>query len=204
MTLSQIQTNYFAAISALPEETRDTLRFAYELAEKEHSGQLRKLHRNRTERDPYLIHPLRVSLILMHELRLRDRTSLASAVLHDVIEDGVSRPTVENLESKFGEEIASTVDYLSKPEGAAGVDSKELHQYHESFFSAPLHVRMVKLADRLDNMRETLLVDIPRFQNRYLKETREIYLPLAEITNAYYCEQLEMLCSELESLLNKS
>lgn len=200
-SLTEIKKKFFEALEDLQKDSSDLLNSAFALAEKEHQGQLRKLHRQRDDRDPYLIHPLRVALILMQELKLRDKTSIAAAVLHDVIEDGNSRPTVQNLQAAFGEDIAFAVNFLSKPEGANGTESEALHRYHESFFQAPLHIRLVKLADRLDNIRETLLVDIPRFQHRYLKETREIYIPLAEETNAYYCEQLRDRCFELERLL---
>lgn len=199
-----VQNRFFQVLDELPQNTRSTLQEAYELAEKEHEGQTRKAHRERPdELDPYLIHPLRVSLILMQELGLLDRTALVSAVLHDVIEDGVTRPSVSDIGIKFGEEIAATVLLLSKPDefNTGTHDPALLKPYHESFFSAPLHVRLVKLSDRLDNLREILLVDRRKFQLRYLTETRDVYLPLAEQTSKMLFGELKLKCMQLEELL---
>lgn len=204
MTLEKVQERFFEALKGLDSETAKVVKDAYEIAEKEHLGQLRKEHKARPgDLDPYLIHPLRVSLILMNELKIADQTALAAAVLHDVVEDGVSRPTIENIREKFGADIAETVQYLTKPEEVDGIKHtpESLLPYHNSFHTAPLHVRLVKLSDRLDNLRETLLVDRPVFQNRYLHETRDVYLPLASKTSFYFFEQLRDLCNRLEEML---
>lgn len=204
MSLQKVQERFFAALNDLDDNTSEIVRKAYQLAEAEHEGQLRKEHKARpNDRDPYLIHPLRVSLILMSELRIADKTAITSAVLHDVVEDGNSRPTIEDIRGQFGDEIAETVQYLTKPEEVDGIahTPESLMPYHESFHHAPLHVRLVKLSDRLDNLRETLLVDRPKFQHRYLRETREVYLPLAAETSLYFTEHLSDLCQRLESML---
>jgi (p)ppGpp synthase/HD superfamily hydrolase len=203
MYFDDIRQEFFGAVDKLEPAARQTLHAAYELAEKEHQGQLRKQHKSRpAERDPYLIHPLRVSLVLIKELNLCDVTALASAVLHDVVEDGNSSPTVDDLSAAFGADIAETVRYLTKPRAESSADKPTaLRPYHESFFRAPLVVRLVKLADRLDNMREAVLVDQPSFQTRYLRETREIYIPLARQTSLFYAAQLKTLCDKLECCL---
>lgn len=204
MSLQKVQERFFAALKDLDDETVDMVQRAYQLAEREHEGQLRKEHKARPDdRDPYLIHPLRVSLILMSELRIADKTAITSAVLHDVVEDGNSRPTITDIRNEFGSEIAETVEYLTKPDEVGGIPHtpESLMPYHESFHHAPLHVRLVKLSDRLDNLRETLLVDRPKFQHRYLRETREVYLPLAAKTSLYFTEHLNELCMRLESML---
>lgn len=191
----------------LGKQSATTMQSAFDLAEKEHEGQVRKQHVSRqNETDPYLIHPLRVCLILMNELQLLDVTSLAAAVLHDVVEDGNSRPSIEDIRSSFGDSIATTVNYLTKPDCPEGQKhtAESLRPYHESFYDAPLHVRLVKLSDRLDNLRETLLIDRPIFQQRYLLETQEIYLPLAAQTSLFFHAQYIELLKRLETMLAKS
>jgi (p)ppGpp synthase/HD superfamily hydrolase len=201
MYFDDIRQEFFAQVEKLEDQTRDSLHAAYSLAEKEHAGQLRKLHKNRNEQDPYLIHPMRVALILLKEAKICDRIAVSSAVLHDVVEDGNSNPTIEDIAAAFGKDIAETVNYLTKPDQEEG-DFEALNRYHESFFNAPLLVRLVKLSDRLDNIRETLLIDRPKFQIRYLKETREVYLPLAKSTSLYYAAELSSVCDKLESLIS--
>ncbi|MBX9689393.1 MAG: HD domain-containing protein [Candidatus Obscuribacterales bacterium] len=202
MLFNDVKDEFSKALSLLSRNSQAVMQSAYELAEKEHQGQVRKLHKGRQDEDPYLIHPLRVALILMNELQLQDITVLASAVLHDVVEDGVSRPSIDDISKRFGVEIGLSVNYLTKPDLSES-PAKELamDRYHASFESAPLHVRLVKLSDRLDNLRECCLVDRPKFQNRYLNETRQIYLPLAEQTSLYFSRQYIELCARLEKLL---
>jgi (p)ppGpp synthase/HD superfamily hydrolase len=203
MHFDEVLQEFTSALSKLSESTRQTLQEAFELAASEHSGQLRKEHKGRAgQQDPYLIHPLRVTLILINELGLSDLTALAAALLHDVVEDGHSCLTIEDIAGSFGREVAETVHYLTKPKVEAGIsEAVSLRPYHESFRTAPLAVRLVKLADRLDNMREAILVDKPVFQSRYLSETREIYLPLARQTSLVYAVELEALCHKLENVL---
>ncbi len=203
-SFQEVQSTFHEFVNSLDKKTISVIKAAYDLAEKEHEGQLRKEHKHRPgDQDPYFIHPMRVSLVLMKELQLRDVTAIASAVLHDVVEDGNSRPTIEDIHKQFGEEIGRTVDYLTKPEVSTGEsDPDKLVPYHESFFSAPLHVRLVKLSDRLDNLRETFLVDRPKFQQRYLKETRDVYIPLASQTSFYFTNELSKLCDQLAAILN--
>ncbi len=204
MFFEQVQRSFISSVEKLEPQTNVLMMKAYELAELEHQGQKRKQHKGRAEEDldPYLIHPLRVSLILMNDLHLCDQTALTAALLHDVVEDGNSRPQISDIESKFGPRIAETVAFLTKPENVTDAGDQNLKEYHDSFFSSPLHVRLVKLADRLDNLRESLLVDRPKFQQRYLKETRTVYLPLAKQTSFFFFDNLNRLCQKLESLLN--
>ncbi len=202
-SFEEVKKTFHDIVNSLDHEAKSVILTAYKLAETEHEGQLRKEHKDRPgDRDPYLIHPMRVSLVVMNELKLRDVTAIASAVLHDVVEDGNSRPSLESIHKEFGDAIGTTVGYLTKPEfGEAEPDASKLIPYHESFFSAPLHVRMVKLSDRLDNLRESLLVDRPKFQHRYLKETREIYIPIAKQTSTYFTDELNRHCDQLAELL---
>jgi len=150
----------------------DLLRRAYVFSAKEHKGQ------TRSSGEPYLVHPLSVAHILA-ELRL-DMTCIVAGLLHDVLEDTLT--TREVLEEHFGKDIAHVVEGLTKI-ARISFNSKEAQQA-ESFRKMMLamvddiRVVLVKLADRLHNMR-TLEHLSPRQQERIARETMEIYAPLA-------------------------
>ena len=159
-------------LNYLPPEVAEDVRRAYFFAEQAHDGQYRR------SGDPYIIHPLAVSKILadMH----MDAQSLQAALLHDVIEDtGVSK---EALADAFGTTVAELVDGVSKI-GAIKFESKAEAQA-ENFrkmvlaMTKDIRVVLVKLADRLHNMR-TLGVLHPQKRRRIALETLEIYAPIA-------------------------
>ncbi len=145
---------------------------AYVYAMKAHSNQ------KRASGDPYFSHPLEVAAILT-ELRLDDAT-IATALLHDVIEDTDS--TRAEIDQMFGAEIGTLVDGLTKIKKLDLV-SKRAEQA-ENFrklliaISSDIRVLLVKLADRLHNMR-TLEHMKPESRRRISQETLDIYAPLA-------------------------
>ena len=156
----------------LPPEVAEDVRRAYYFAEQAHEGQYRR------SGDPYIIHPLAVSKILadMH----MDAQSLQAALLHDVIED--THVSKETLTDAFGSIVADLVDGVSKI-GAIKFESKAEAQA-ENFrkmvlaMTKDIRVVLVKLADRLHNMR-TLGVLHPQKRRRIAIETLEIYAPIA-------------------------
>ncbi|NPU90326.1 MAG: bifunctional GTP diphosphokinase/guanosine-3',5'-bis pyrophosphate 3'-pyrophosphohydrolase [Gammaproteobacteria bacterium] len=156
----------------LPPEVAEDVRRAYYFAEQAHEGQYRR------SGDPYIIHPLAVSKILadMH----MDAQSLQAALLHDVIED--THVSKEALTDAFGSIVADLVDGVSKI-GAIKFESKAEAQA-ENFrkmvlaMTKDIRVVLVKLADRLHNMR-TLGVLHPQKRRRIAIETLEIYAPIA-------------------------
>ena len=146
---------------------------AYHFAEKCHEGQMRQ------SGDAYISHPLAVAHILadMH----MDHESLMAAMLHDVIEDtGVTKGQISR---RFGRPVADLVDGVSKLTGIEFQSRAE--QQAESFqkmtlaMSRDIRVVLVKLADRLHNMR-TLGVLSPAKRRRIARETLEIYAPIAQ------------------------
>ena len=145
---------------------------AYHFAEKAHEGQYRRTG------DPYITHPLAVANILvdMH----MDHASLIAAMLHDVIEDcGVSK---EQVAREFSEEVAELVDGVSKIaqikfESKAEQQAENLRKMMLAM-TRDIRVILVKLADRLHNMR-TLHVMKPEKRRRIATETLEIYAPIA-------------------------
>ena len=145
---------------------------AYAYSEQAHAGQQRK------SGDPYFVHPVSVAGILT-ELRL-DAASVCAALLHDVVEDTLA--TLGDIEEAFGKEIADLVDGVTKL-SKINFTSKE-DRAAENFrkmvvaMAQDIRVLLVKLCDRLDNMR-TLEHMKPEAQERIARETLEIYAPLA-------------------------
>ncbi len=145
---------------------------AYVYAMKAHS------HQKRASGDPYFSHPLEVAAILT-ELKLDDAT-IATALLHDVIED--TEATRAEIDQLFGQEIGALVDGLTKIKRLDLVSKRA--QQAENFrklliaISSDIRVLLVKLADRLHNMR-TLEHVKPETRARISQETLDIYAPLA-------------------------
>jgi GTP pyrophosphokinase len=193
-------------VDDLQQPERVLLTRALALAETIHEGQFRKPSKHDPQlREPYIVHPMRVALILFDELGLKDREAICAALLHDVVEDSNGRVTTSDLERKFGRIIALMVSVLTKP----GPDKKipreaQLKTYHERIAQAAIPTRLVKLADRLDNMRECIDCNDPAFQEKYLIETRKEYLPIAETTDDYLHNELVALCDKLEATLHAS
>jgi len=159
-------------LSYMPDADMELLRRAYVFSAMEHRGQVR------SSGEPYLTHPLEVAQILA-ELRL-DLTCVVAGLLHDVIEDTLT--TREVLEEYFGKDIAHLVEGLSKISRIAFTSREEAQA--ENFRKMMLamvddiRVILVKLADRLHNMR-TLEHLSQRQQQRISRETMEIYAPIA-------------------------
>ncbi len=158
--------------ASMPGADLDLLRKAYVFSAKEHKGQ------TRSSGEPYLTHPLSVAYILA-DLKL-DMTCIVAGLLHDVLEDTLT--TREAVEEHFGKDIAHVVEGLTKI-ARISFNSRE-QQQAESFRKMMLamvddiRVVLVKLADRLHNMR-TLEHLSPRQQERIARETLEIYAPIA-------------------------
>lgn len=157
----------------------DLIRAAYVYSARVHQGQ------TRMSGEPYLTHPVAVAAILA-QMKL-DEASVATGLLHDTVEDTLS--TFEDIESYFGTEIATLVDGVTKISKIA-FQSKEERQA-ENFrkmilaMSRDIRVLLVKLSDRLHNMRT--LTHMPReAQVRISRETMEIYAPLAARLGIYW------------------
>lgn len=145
---------------------------AYETAREAHRDQ------NRSSGESYINHPLAVARIVA-DIGL-DETSLAAALLHDAVED--TDITLADVERDFGPEVAAIVDGVTKLERLQ-FDSKEAQQAATMrkmlvAMARDLRVLMIKLADRLHNMR-TLAAMTPEKQHRIAQETLDIYAPLA-------------------------
>ena len=163
-----------------PSDDTSMIEKAYAMASEAHKDQLRK------SGEPYIIHPLNVAIILA-DLEL-DKETIVAGLLHDVVEDTVM--TEEDLKREFGEEVALLVDGVTKleklpltPDGDQSDVKLEMQaeNLRKMFLAMAKDIRviMIKLADRLHNMR-TLKYQKPESQQRIAKETLEIYCPIAQ------------------------
>lgn len=159
----------------------DMVHEAYRLAKDAHAGQTRH------EGTPYIVHPLRVALLLAGRPDLdADARILAAALLHDVVEDtGI---TVNELAIRFGDEVAGWVRALTKPPKEARPQDWE-ERYYAALSTAPRPARLIKLADRLDNLAGLSLRPEAK-QAAYHRETRAYLLPLAATTDAAWEAEL--------------
>jgi GTP diphosphokinase / guanosine-3',5'-bis(diphosphate) 3'-diphosphatase len=143
---------------------------AYVTAERLHEGQMRK------SGDPYITHPLAVTTILA-ELGMTEAT-LVAALLHDTVED--TPYTLEQLTKDFGVEVAQLVDGVTKLDKVQYGDSAQSETIRKMIvaMSKDIRVLVIKLADRLHNMRTLRYVPM-KSQERSARETLDIYAPLA-------------------------
>lgn len=160
---------------------------AYVFSARVHQGQMR------LNGEPYLNHPLEVAHIVakMH----LDVTSVASALLHDTIEDSLTER--EDIKAEFGEEVASVVDGLTKISkiNFRSEEEKQAENFRKMILamSKDLRVLLIKLVDRLHNMR-TLSFHTRQNQVRIARETLDIYAPLANRLGIHWLQM------ELENL----
>src|SRR3989344_667512 len=146
------------------EENLKKIGWAYVHSKYGHRGQVRD---NGTR---YFDHPRVVATIVFQELRLYDWQMIAVALLHDIIEDSYLL-SEEQISLLFGQEVALWVKLLTKE---PGVD------YHSRLMECDIwQVLTIKLCDRLSNIRDLKNCTLEK-QVRYLKETKEVYLPLAD------------------------
>jgi GTP pyrophosphokinase len=157
-----------------PDTDEDLLNRAYVFAMKAHGSQ------KRASGDPYFSHPVEVAYMLT-EFKL-DTASIATALLHDTVED--TEATLEDIEKLFGKEICALVDGVTKLSRleTKSENAKQAENFRKLLvaMSEDLRVLMVKLADRLHNMRTLKYIKTPEKRQRIARETLEIYAPLAE------------------------
>lgn len=157
-----------------PYADEDALNKAYVFAMKKHGAQLR------ASGDPYYSHPIEVAGILT-KMKL-DSSSVIAGLLHDTVED--TDTTVEEVRGLFGDQVASIVDGLTKLAmiEQKSVDNKQAENFRKLLLamSEDIRVLLIKLADRLHNMRTLHFLENAEKRRRIAKETLDIYAPLAE------------------------
>lgn len=174
----------------LPTVNEERIRAAYEFAAKAHEGQKRE------SGEPYITHPLEVTEILLslHP----DEDSIVSALLHDVVED--TDVGIEAIEAEFGESVVPLLQGLEKL-GKVYYHGRErqIENLRKMFMAMAKDIRviLIKLADRLHNMR-TLQYVKPEKQKRIAEETLTIYSPIASRLGIYKIKnELDSLCFQV-------
>ena len=164
----------------------DKIREAFNFARVAHASQKRKTG------EPYILHPIAVADIAAEELCL-DVSSVIAAFLHDVVED--TEYTIEDIRSRFGDDVAFLVSVVTKKKKDRYVDSLQVDNFRQMLDSVQYDIRalLVKLADRLHNMR-TLSSMRPDKQMKIAGETDYFYAPLANRLGFYNVK------TELENL----
>lgn len=162
------------------------LKDAFSLAREAHASQVRKTG------EPYILHPVAVANIAAEELHL-DVNSVIAAFLHDVVED--TPHPIGELRTRFGDDVAFLVEVLTKKEKKNYELSRQVDNFRQILESVHTDIRpvMVKLADRLHNMR-TLSSMRPDKQMKIAGETDYFYAPLANRLGLYHVK------TELENL----
>ncbi len=157
-----------------PKADEDAINRAYVYAMKMHGSQ------KRASGDPYFSHPIEVAGILTN-YKL-DTASIVTALLHDIVEDTLA--TNEDISKLFGDEVARLVDGVTKLAKIQiqNIETKQAENFRKFLLamSADIRVLLVKLADRLHNMRTLHFISDPAKRRTIALETMEIYAPLAE------------------------
>ena len=155
-----------------PKDDLSAVERAFRFASRYHEGQ------TRDSGEPYMVHPVMVAHILA-EMRM-DQVAIETGLLHDVVED--TSVTVEQVRSEFGDEVARCVDGLTKLSklDIFGAEERQAESFRKMLLALVEDIRviMVKLADRIHNMR-TLGYLSPERRERVARETIEIYAPIA-------------------------
>src|SRR6266513_3748162 len=155
-----------------PTDDLEIIRKAYEYAQNYHAGQ------TRASGDPYLVHPLEVALILA-EMKI-DPAAIVAGLLHDSVEDTLV--TVVDIRKEFGEQVAHIVEGVTKISAIdfATREEQQAENLRKMMLAMvdDIRVVLIKLADRLHNMR-TLEHLQPDRQHKIAEETLEIYAPIA-------------------------
>lgn len=151
----------------------------------------------RASGDPYFSHPVEVAG-LMTELKL-DQATVVTALLHDTVEDTLA--TVDEIERLFGADVARLVDGVTKLSKIETMSDNERAAENLRKFllamSEDLRVLLVKLADRLHNMRTLHFIKSEEKRRRIARETMDIYAPLAERVGMYeYMREMQLLAFE--------
>ncbi|MCB2083794.1 MAG: bifunctional (p)ppGpp synthetase/guanosine-3',5'-bis(diphosphate) 3'-pyrophosphohydrolase, partial [Sphingomonadaceae bacterium] len=151
----------------------------------------------RASGDPYFSHPVEVAG-LMTDLQL-DQETIITALLHDTVEDTLA--TIEDVETNFGEEVARLVDGVTKLSKIEAMPENERAAENLRKFllamSEDIRVLLVKLGDRLHNMRTLHFIKSPEKRQRIARETMDIYAPLAERVGMYeYMREMQLLAME--------
>ncbi|HUG14610.1 MAG TPA: HD domain-containing protein [Thermomicrobiales bacterium] len=173
----------------------ERLAMAFQFAAAAHSGQ------RRDEGSPFIDHPVAVAVILWQELGCRDPDVLLAALMHDVVEDcdWIDSDAIRDLIGPRAMEMVMHVTKRSVPPHQRAVRDSE---YLDLLLHLPLPSRLLKLADRIHNLRRVPLAGNPAKAGRYLDISRERFYPLAIGTDSTAARLLADACDAIELYLD--
>lgn len=177
------------AVQNFPKEEKFKVLNALEVATKYHQSQKRK------NGDVYILHPIRVALILIKEAGQKDEDSICAALLHDVIEDTAIRP--DEIKEDFGVNVLNLVENLSTKK------EEPFSDYMYRIYESDEATILIKFCDRLDNARDMLLVAAsePAFVEDQITKIETYFLPFASKNLPYFENQLLYNIAEARKLL---
>jgi (p)ppGpp synthase/HD superfamily hydrolase len=186
--LQTVKQDFKEVIKIFTSQQQELLLETLEFAEEKHGAQMRD------EGSPYIIHPIRVAIVLMQEIGSHDINVIQAALLHDTLED--TQTTHEELEQLFGKRVVDLVEALTRYK-----DQETKLEKHHKTMKAPYEVRAAKSSDCLDNMRSWSYVsqNHPSQQKmpRWLDEAKNQYIPLAETVDMTIADKMRNILEEL-------
>lgn len=186
------EKRFYGLVQRLPSSEQAFVQKAYRIAAAAHQGQAR------IEGQPYIIHPLRMVNFLMTELEVKDKDVLASTLLHDVVED--TNLGLSEVKNEFGAEVKRLVKTLTREADYQNETERQRFRNKQKklqeILKADCMTRTIKCVDWFDNM--CSWSHIPpnhpftyKFE-RWLKEAKTMYIPLAEKTNQMIAAKMEI------------
>jgi guanosine-3',5'-bis(diphosphate) 3'-pyrophosphohydrolase len=157
------------AAHRLDEQAYHKISHALAVAEEAHSGQVRD------DGTPYFLHPLRVALSLAEELDVWDPDLLCAALLHDAVEDR-KQLTSAHIDTEFGARVGHIVRVLTKPNNPTKAREEINRYYFSRLLRADEDCKLVKLADKLDNVRDAINSPDLAKRQRTAAEAKDFYL----------------------------
>lgn len=205
------RASFLERLNAMTPEEIQTVEFAYDLAKEAHRPQFRDTG------ERYFEHVRKVALILMDECGVKNPNIIISALLHDSVEDSAlfgngtkaysewQKKASFRLTKVFNRDVAQMVVGLTKP----SVDGAELrtkdeahHFYLENLKAAPPEVMLVKMSDRLHNLRSLAEIK-PQKVVKILRETTSVYLPIFETAKTTYPNETAILIGNISKVITE-
>jgi len=196
--LNEFTKNAFAKlVKEFEENTDDVVKItkAFSTAADLHSGQSRD-----GSKEPYINHPLKVALILSDELKVRDVDMICAALLHDILQKGNNPDTdkLDQIKRNFGENVYNIVQTLTEHPSTNDNRQQSIESYFQSISKSPKTLRVVELADRLDNVRFFKNAVKKDKAIRYKEETQKYVVPIAEQTDESLAFKLSVALYEIK------
>lgn len=184
-------------IASLPASDAGRVEAAFRFAEAAHTSQFRD------EGTPFIEHPVRVARILWEELGSRDVDMIVAALNHDVLED-CDWLDESVLAGALGERATELVKAVTKPQVPDDQKAARDRAYLDSLRTISSDARLLKLADRIDNLRSVVHSGDDAKAGRYLEVSRDEFIPLALATDPAAADLVAAACDAIESHLRGS